>query len=116
MTKTVESYLENLKNPKHLEDINRLRAFLQEELPDAQETMEYSMPTYMQNGHVVASLGSQRQHMSLYLDVETLDQYRDDLGGLNCGKSCVRFKRMDDLPLDTIRAILQETVKKQENL
>jgi hypothetical protein len=27
------------------------------------------------------------------------------------GKSCIRFKRIEDLPLDTVRRILQKTLQ-----
>jgi hypothetical protein len=50
------------------------------------------------------------------MDMELVEGYRDRLGGLDCGKSCIRFKRLDDLPLDVIAAILHKTVERQAEL
>ncbi|MGJ8642056.1 MAG: hypothetical protein ACSHX9_01500 [Luteolibacter sp.] len=33
------------------------------------------------------------------------------LGKLNCGKCCIRFKRLEDLPLDVIEGIFIQTVE-----
>lgn len=113
MTKTLQDYFENLKNPKHSDDIQRLRQYLKEQLPEATEDMTYSMPTYSQNGQVVLAMASQAHHMSLYMDVELIAKYREEFGKLNCGKSCIRFRKLDDLPLETIEKIIKETVEKQ---
>ncbi|NDJ85363.1 MAG: DUF1801 domain-containing protein [Chloroflexi bacterium] len=113
MSDSIEHYFENLKNPNHYDDLQQLRAFLREQLPEATEDMTYGMPTYSQNNHVVASIASQKNYISLYMDMELVEQHRDELGNLNCGKSCIRFKRLDDLPLDVIGTILAETVEKQ---
>ena len=40
--------------------------------------------------------------MRLYVDPEIVDQYRDQLGSLDCGRSCIRFKHFTDLPLEPI--------------
>jgi uncharacterized protein YdhG (YjbR/CyaY superfamily) len=113
MSKTLADYFENLKNPKHSEDIQRLRQFLREQLPDAREDQNYGMPTYTQNGQAVLAMASQAHHMSLYMDVDLIAKYREDFGKLNCGKSCIRFKKLDDLPLETIEKIIKETVEQQ---
>ena len=113
MPKTVAEYLKNPKNPKHRADLERLRIFLQEQLPDAVEDMHYGMPTYSQNGEVIVAMASQKNYFSLYMDTVLIEQHRAKLGDLNCGKSCIRFKQVDDLPLNVIAMLLRETVMKQ---
>ena len=58
-----------------------------------------------------ASLASQKNHMAfysffLYQDPEALKQFQDEWKAseqkLDMGKSCVRFKKVDDLDLDLI--------------
>jgi uncharacterized protein YdhG (YjbR/CyaY superfamily) len=51
--------------------------------------------------------------MSLYMDTELVAKYQEELGHLNCGKSCIRFKKIDELPLETIERMIWETVEKQ---
>ena len=86
---------------------------LREVAPEAEETLRYGMPTYERNGQVLTSFASQKNYMSLYMDVGLVEQHRDELGDLDVGKSCIRFTRLDRLPLDTVRTILHETMQTQ---
>jgi uncharacterized protein YdhG (YjbR/CyaY superfamily) len=83
--------------------------------PEENENMKYRMPTYGDD-LVVCAMASQKHYMSLYLDTELVEKYRSKLDHLNLGKSCVRFRKLEDLPLDIIQIILEETVKKQAAL
>jgi hypothetical protein len=56
-------------------------------------------------------VASHKHYMSLYLDAGLVDLYRGDLARLSAGKSCIRFRRLDDLPLETVRTILRETMR-----
>ena len=116
MSKELDGYFMNLKNPKHFDDLQELRSFLHSKLPDASEDLTYSMPTYSQEGAVVVSMASQKNYMALYMDMELVENHRPELGKLNCGKSCIRFKKLEELPLDVIDVILQETIEKQAAL
>ena len=114
---SIDEYFANLKNPKHLDDLKELRSFLQEHLPaGTTEDFRYGMPTYAKGEHVVVAMASQKNYMSLYMDMELVEARRDDLGGLDCGKSCIRFKRLDELPLPVIGEILDATVEKLARL
>jgi len=65
----------------------------------------------------LAALASQKQYMSLYLNTVYGDpqlaewfttRYAESGKRLNMGKSCLRFRSLDDLPLD----IIGETIAK----
>ena len=113
MSDQLDGYFMNLKNPKHFDDLQELRGFLQSKLPGATEDLTYSMPTYSLGGDIVVAMASQKNYISLYMDMELVENHRSELGKLNCGKSCIRFKKLEELPLDVIDVILQETVEKQ---
>lgn len=114
MTDAMTTYFENLKNPAHHDDLMTLRAFIKEQVPQASEDLTYSMPTYwVKEGDSLCALASQKNYMSLYMDMDIVEKHRERLGNLNCGKSCIRFKSLDKLPLDVIADILQATVAKQ---
>jgi uncharacterized protein YdhG (YjbR/CyaY superfamily) len=106
--KTVDAYLEVLA-PERRAALATLRSLLHEVVPEAKETMRYGMPTYERDGEVLCSFASQKHYMSLYMDVELVEQHADELAQLDVGKSCIRFKKLEQLPLDTVRAILTET-------
>jgi uncharacterized protein YdhG (YjbR/CyaY superfamily) len=110
-TEAVDAYLD-VQNPERQAALQAVRELIFEAVPEIRETMRYRMPTY-ELDEVVVAFASQKHYMSLYLDTELVEKYGGELAGLDCGKSCVRFKRIDDLPLDTVRAILVETVEKQ---
>jgi hypothetical protein len=42
-----------------------------------------------------------------------VEAHRHALGKLDCGKGCIRFRSLDELPLDTISDILKEAHAKR---
>ncbi|MFQ5575569.1 MAG: iron chaperone [Anaerolineae bacterium] len=114
-TQTLESYLANL-TPERQAALKAVRALIFETVPQTVETIRYGMPTYEHNGQVVCALASQKHYMSLYMDVGLVETHKEALKHLNVGKSCIRFKKLEALPLDTIRRILAQTVKNQQDL
>lgn len=110
-TQEVEQYLRGLE-PERREALLTLRTIILQAVPGVKETMHYRMPTY-ELDEVLLSMASQKHYMSLYMDTGLVAKYQGDLGHLNCGKSCIRFKKIDDLPLATIERMIRETVEKQ---
>jgi uncharacterized protein YdhG (YjbR/CyaY superfamily) len=108
----VDSYLEALAPPRR-EALAVIRSLVHQVVPDVEETVKYRMPTFERDGKVLCSLASQKHYMSLYMDTALVEAHRSDLAGLDVGKSCIRFRTLDKLPLDTVRAILQATVQEQ---
>jgi uncharacterized protein YdhG (YjbR/CyaY superfamily) len=107
----VDAYIENLA-PDRKAALEQIRALILGTVPEINETMQYRIPTY-ELDEVVCAAASQKRYISLYMDVELVEEHRDELDHLDVGKSCIRFKRIEDLPVDTIRQILLETVAKQ---
>lgn len=105
----VDRYLEDLPAERQ-RALRRVRELIHEVAPDAGESMKYRMPTYYLGESPLCAFASQKHHMSLYMDVDLVAKHGAALAHLNVGKSCIRFKRLDDLPLDTVRAILVETL------
>jgi len=107
--KGVDDYLEGLA-PERKAALEKLRDLVFETVPDAQESMRYKMPTYAYAGEGLCAFASQKHYMSLYMDVEILAEHKDELNHLNLGKSCIRFTKLEKLPLETVKQILRETV------
>jgi uncharacterized protein YdhG (YjbR/CyaY superfamily) len=106
----VDQYLEGLETPRR-GALTQLRALILEMVPDAVESMKFRMPTYEYGGAMLCAFASQKRYMSLYVEPPILDGHREELHHLDLGKSCIRFKRIEQLPLATVRTILQETVQ-----
>ena len=106
----VASYLEKLP-PERREALETLRGMILQAAPEAQESMRYGMPTYEFPGGMFA-LAAQKNYLSLYMDVTIVEMHRAELDGLSIGKSCIRFKRLEQLPLGVIQAMLGEAANR----
>ena len=126
---TVEEYIAGLPEER-AEQIARLREMILQCLPEGYaEEMDFGMIAYVipletypdtYNGHplMYAALASQKRHMALYLmnvygDDETLRWFTEGFAAagkkLDMGKACVRFRKLDDLPLDLIGEAIART-------
>lgn len=114
-TDEVDLYIGGLE-PGRRAALSELRSVILETVPDAVETMRYRMPTYQLEGGVLCSVASQKHYISLYMDTELVEKHREELAGLSVGKSCIRFKSLEKLPLDTVRTILRETVQRRDGV
>jgi len=110
-TSEVDAYLRNLE-PSTRAALEALRSLIPEEVPDAVEKMGYRMPAYEHEGKAFSAFASQKNYMSLYvMNTRVVGEYRRELSHLNAGKSCIRFNKWGDLPLDAIRRILRESTR-----
>ncbi len=126
---TPEQYLAEL-TPDRRAAVEAVRATILDNLPEGyEEQMSFGMlayvvpletypDTYNHQPLMYAALASQKRHMAVYLtnvyaDEASLDwfvdAYRATGKKLDMGKSCVRFKRLDDLPLDVIGQAVART-------
>jgi len=112
-SKEIDNYLLTVPEGRR-EALTKLRSWMFETLPDAREVIEYGMPGVYQDA-LICSYKSQKNYMSLYMDVEIVEKHKPELeeAGLNCGKSCIRFRRLEQLPEETIKRMLRETAAKQ---
>ena len=126
---TVEEYIRGLSQDR-ADAIAEIRRLIHENLPEGYtEVMDFGMICYVipldtypetYNGHplMYAALGSQKRHMSIYLmnvygDEETTRWFSEGFAAagkkLDMGKACVRFRKLDDLPLDLIGEAIGRT-------
>ena len=126
---TADEYLANLPEERR-EALQAVRQVVLDNLPDGfEECMTYGMigyvvplsrypDTYNKQPLGLAALASWKGHMAIYLtsiyeDAETLEWFTSEYSAtgkpMDIGKSCVRFKRLDDLPLDVIGQAIAHT-------
>lgn len=131
--KTVDEYLAELPDDRR-ESIEAVRSVILKKLPNGyEEGMQYGMigyfiplkrypDTYNGEALCLASLASQKHHMAVYLmnvygnpDVERwfMEEYKKSGKKLDMGKSCVRFKKLEDLPLELIGETIAKTSPEQ---
>jgi uncharacterized protein YdhG (YjbR/CyaY superfamily) len=119
---TVDQYLAKLP-PDRREALTKVRQVMLKNLPQGFEEsvnwgmIAYQVPletypdTYNKQPLLYAALASQKNHMAVYLSgIYTSEKARNEFEAaykatgkpFDVGKSCVRFRKMDDLPLDVI--------------
>jgi hypothetical protein len=119
---TVEEYLAELPDDRRT-SISAVRDVINANLPDGyQESMAFGMigwgipledypDTYNGQPLGIAALASQKNHMAVYLmglyaseseEAWFREEYAKRGMRLDMGKSCVRFRRLDQVPLDVI--------------
>ena len=124
--KTVASYLVDLPEDRR-KALKKIRAVIRKHLPKGyQETMNWGMIAYevplrvcpdTYNGQplMYAGLASQKRHMAVYLCglyASSKLQKRFDARlkkegpKLDRGKSCLRFKKLEDLPLELMGELI----------
>lgn len=125
--KTVEDYLAELNDDRRLVITEIRQLILQNIPPGYAENMNWGMisyevplerfaDTYNKQPLMYLGLAAQKNYYSLYLmnvyqDSELYSwlesQYRKKGKKLNMGKSCLRFKKLDELPLAAIVKIVK---------
>lgn len=109
---TVDDYLAELP-PDRRAALSRLRQILGEAAPEALESMKYGHPHWTLAGPLFA-LAAQKHFLALYVaEHDLVASARPRLGGLDLGKSCIRFRRLDDLPLDVIADIARAAAERR---
>ncbi len=104
---TVSEYLAELP-PERRAALEKLRALITRIAPEATEGMKYGLPCFGE----LCAFASQKNYMALYVcEGEIVDAHRARLGKLDVGKGCIRFKRIEDLPLDAVESILRAVRK-----
>lgn len=126
---TVEQYLDELP-PERREVVSKVRELVRRNLPTGyNETMSWGMISYglplsryrsTYNGQPLAylSLAAQKNYYALYLMGAYMDPvqakqlreaFKREGKKMDMGKSCLRFKTLEDLPLDALARLIAST-------
>jgi uncharacterized protein YdhG (YjbR/CyaY superfamily) len=103
-----------------------LDRIIRTEAPELKDFYAYNMPGYGAFNYTnykkeeiqwpVISIASQKNYVSVYVCAVIEDEYiaekfKDDLGNVNVGKSCIRFKKLEDLNIDTFKKVVKIAAK-----
>ena len=128
--KNVEDYLS--KAGQYESELREVDAVIRKNAPNLKPVLTTGMAStmigygnmpYKPKSAKVASewplvlLAAQKNYMALYLCATTdgqyvAEKYESQLGKVSVGKSCVRFKKLEDLNLDTVKIILKDLDKR----
>ena len=138
---TIQQYLAEMPEDRQ-KAITQVRETILNNLPEGyEEAMNFGMITYQvpldvypdtynKKPLMYAALANQKNHMAVYLTGIYMDEdlnqdfeekYRETGKRYDVGKSCVRFRKLEDLPLEligeSIRAIsMEEFIERTKGL
>lgn len=124
---TPEEYIEQLAEPRRSE-LAELHKLIRATVPGLAPTMAFGMIGYgpfhykyksgREGDWVVVALASQKNYISVYICARDdtgeryiPEKYKDELGKVSVGKSCIRFKKLEHLDRDVLKKALKEAQK-----
>lgn len=119
------SYFSAIDEPRKSQ-ILALDAFIQKTVPSLTPNFLYNMPGYGAFKYLnykketidwpVIALASQKNYISLYVccitdGVYLAEKSKSELGKVSVGRSCIRFKKLEDLNMVAVAKLLKEAAK-----
>src|SRR5688572_22833374 len=123
--KTPREYIARLSEPRKTE-IQRIDRLIRKTVPELKPFViagmlgygpfRYKYESGREGDWCKIGLASNKSYISLYACAAdrrgyVAERYKKKLPKASIGKSCVRFKTLDDLDLDAFKALLRETAK-----
>jgi len=110
---TIDEYID--ASPQEVQStLKTLKKLVKEELPDAEESISYGIPTFKMNEKFVIYFAGYKDHVSLHPTTEALEKTIKEVLPYKTGKGTLQFKLDKPLPLPLIKKIVKFKLK--ENL
>ena len=93
--------------------LKKIRGTIRETVPEAEETINYGIPTFKLKGNLVHFAGY-KNHVGFYPASSGITQFKDDLSSYPTAKGSVQFPHDRPIPYALITQIVRFRV--QENL
>lgn len=102
--KTIDEYI-SLQTPDKQADLQLIRQTLQEALPEAEERISWSMPTYWKK-HNIIHFAASKNHIGLYPGPAAVDEFKKELTEYSINKGTIRIP-YGKVNVDIVRRIAQ---------
>lgn len=93
--------------------LQKVRQVIREAAPEAEETINYAIPTFTLKGNLVHFAGF-KQHIGFYPTPSGIEKFKAELSDYESAKGSVQFPLDQPIPYDLISTIVKFRV--QENL
>jgi hypothetical protein len=122
---TPQEYLDAVE-PGRRAELRRIYDFIRDAVPKLQPVMhngflgfgmmKYKYASGREGEWFKIGLASNKQNIAIYICAVDeggylAEQHADQLGKCSCGKSCIRFKKFDDLDHKVLKMILKKAEK-----
>ena len=102
------------KFPKDVQAIlQKIRKTIKKAAPDAQETINYQMPTFTLNGNLV-HFAAFEKHIGFYPTPSGIEKFKKEIDAYKNAKGSVQFPLDQPMPYELISRITEFRVKEQK--
>lgn len=109
--KTTDEYIALF--PKDIQDkLERLRRIIRESAPDAEETINYQIPTFKLEGNLV-HFAAFKKHIGFYPTPSAVEAFKNELSPYETTKGSVKFPLDKPIPFDLVTKIVKFRVKEK---
>jgi uncharacterized protein YdhG (YjbR/CyaY superfamily) len=112
MASSIEAYIDSFPEDVRL-ILSEIRQAIAEEAPEAEECMNYGIPTFRLNGNLV-HYAAFKKHIGFYPTPSGIEAFSDKLTPYEHAKGSVKFPLDQPIPYELIRSITRFRVKEQE--
>jgi uncharacterized protein YdhG (YjbR/CyaY superfamily) len=110
--KTIDEYIAAF--PENVQTIlEKLRSVIRETAPEAEETIDYGIPTFKLNGNLV-HFAAFKNHTSFYPTPSAIEAFKKELLPFKQSKGTVQFPLDEPIPFDLVKKIVKFRVKENE--
>ena len=110
-TNVIDDYISAF--PKDVRDIlQKVRSTIRKVAPDAQEKINYGIPTFTLNGNLVHFAGF-KSHIGFYPTPSGIEKFKKELSKYEGAKGSVQFPLDQPIPYELIARITKFRVKEQ---
>ena len=108
-TATINEYIADFPESTQL-ILEELRTTIRKAAPDAQESINYGIPTFILNGNLV-HFGGFKSHIGFYPAPSGIEAFKKELSIYDGAKGSIKFPIDKPLPLGLITKIVKFRVK-----
>lgn len=102
-SKTIDSYI--AAQPENVRPIlNQIRDTLRKTLPNAEERISWSMPTYRDKYNII-HFAAHKKHIGLYPGEKAIEYFADRLSEYRTSKGAIQFPYDKTIPFELIAEI-----------
>ncbi len=94
--------------------LNKVREAIRKSAPDAEEAMNYQIPTFRLKGNLV-HFAAFKKHIGFYPAPSGVEHFRKELSGFETSKGSVKFPLDKPIPYDLIAEITSFRVREQKS-
>ena len=101
--------------PKDVQSIlEKMRQTIHEAAPEAEETINYQIPTFKLNGNLV-HFAAFKNHIGFYPTPSGIEEFKKELLPYKWEKGSVKFPLDKPIPFDLVKKIVEFRVKENES-